>query len=924
AIHFHARGWQTGRIQNPNPKSAPALPLKRNHGNGKGEEKEEDAGAMHTGRATRTKDGATRTSGARRASTRRRRRVIGPRRGPVPPLPLLLLLLLAVGFCVLRASFPLVDAKGGSGADEEASSATDGGDGSPTTSPQAPGDEERSKYSGGGGTADGDVPVGGRRRPGPSPVEHPDDVDGGGDGRPSVAVEGQDDGEGGGGEEGDGGEEVADPDAAFEYGTPAFAAEVQRRHDAGLSVHDFVLARKLARERKAADEHKKQEEAGAAAAREWREKEEKRKKKEEEMKEKEQARMKAYEEGGIEAVKELHEREMEEARRAFRKKKAEELLEDHSNFFWMWRTRDSRRTDLEWLKIWEDDLGMGKYEASEWIDEFGSVVLLTAITRKVDEDPPEGMDRDEQARRTRDWLASQAAKERWPMERLKELLGEELELVLPFVHKATSGKWIKRPTEGRTYEDAEGNPTSEWQPPSYAPAAPKVTTTASAPTAGDIYTYEQVYEETFRPEMEEYDLLRFDPYSFSGAPLGGWGRATRSRLAALPIRLVSDFDGGMDLLYAPLGGGEDGDGMASGEEDDGGKADGAEPRDEGESAESSATKASSAVEASAADVRLSVGPHYAVRDAAGQKYVCRAYDEDEVVVLSRIDSAFHPAVTIWDEVAATADGKGADGGDADDGGESDPAEEADADKDGVRTKEFHFSVLDGDGDLSPGVRSHVAKLLRQMGMGDVARAMEGNEVGANVELDVEVVDLRGQLGDVGANLPAEELHSIVQAAALGAAGFNDDSKKKDDAKGSADGKGAGLGENPVPPAQLTPKEIHAVLSKLEGMCSQLHLGWWSYEWCHEMTTRQFHVAVKNQATGAKAPEYSIEDVTLVGRYGGEVQIIYPRGHYGGVVSQNRGRTSGCAFFLCAKGGLGLSSMRAPTWTVPLVINPAPA
>ena len=33
-------------------------------------------------------------------------------------------------------------------------------------------------------------------------------------------------------------------------------------------------------------------------------------------------------------------------------------------------------------------------------------------------------------------------------------------------------------------------------------------------------------------------MIKFDPYSFSGAPLGGWGRATRSRLATLPLRLV--------------------------------------------------------------------------------------------------------------------------------------------------------------------------------------------------------------------------------------------------------------------------------------------------------------------------------------------------------------------------------------------------
>ena len=50
--------------------------------------------------------------------------------------------------------------------------------------------------------------------------------------------------------------------------------------------------------------------------------------------------------------------------------------------------------------------------------------------------------------------------------------------------------------------------------------------------------------------------MKFDPFRFSGAPLGGWGRATRSRLATLPLRLVvgNDGSGGFPLLYGESGG----------------------------------------------------------------------------------------------------------------------------------------------------------------------------------------------------------------------------------------------------------------------------------------------------------------------------------------------------------------------------------
>jgi hypothetical protein len=49
-------------------------------------------------------------------------------------------------------------------------------------------------------------------------------------------------------------------------------------------------------------------------------------------------------------------------------------------------------------------------------------------------------------------------------------------------------------------------------------------------------------------------------------------------------------------------------------------------------------------------VQRSTGPHYTIHDATGQRYVFRAYVEDELIVRSRIDSVFNPAIAIWDDI----------------------------------------------------------------------------------------------------------------------------------------------------------------------------------------------------------------------------------------------------------------------------------
>ena len=525
----------------------------------------------------------------------------------------------------------------------------------------------------------------------------------------------------------------------------------------------------------------------------------------------------------------------------------------------------------------------------------------------------------------------------------------------------------------------------------------------------DTHDYGRVlHDSTFRPYVEEYDFIRFDPYSFSGAPLGGWGRATRSRLASLPIRLVvgsggdgsweGGFGGGLGLLFGggggdtAGGGGGGGEGAKEGaedelgggvvegaEEDDGGRqvtaivVDGDEdssPRevkdDDGDSsgaARSSDERGGEEATSSSSSppppgVRRSTGPHFSIHDATGQRYVCRTYPEDELAVSSRIDSAFYPAVTVWDEEAAAAvGGNNAEvGGGEDENGDASSrlagGDDGDELDDGATrrsgfAKKFQFSFPGGSGgggdigNLPDGIRASVLKMLRKLGMVDAAEALvaenrrlrqqqqrqrpddaaDDDVDGPFVHVEVEaldelaaaaadanidgvvnvmmIVDQNGVVVDgldlgggvvVGGNddeLAAAGIADIIRAAALGAGigGSKKDANK--DGGGGEDGGGrpkesnGGQSSSATPP-RLTVKEIYKLLDGLNGVCAQLHDGgWWSYEWCHQDTMRQFHVGFTNDSP----PTLEVHDVTLIGHFNGEMKIIYPKGIYDGKLTE---------------------------------------
>lgn len=300
-----------------------------------------------------------------------------------------------------------------------------------------------------------------------------------------------------------------------------------------------------------------------------------------------------------------------------------------------------------------------------------------------------------------------------------------------------------------------------------------------------VREYEVMWEETFQPAMEEYDMLRWDPYSFSGAPIGGWGRATRSRLATLPIRLVTDF-GGMDLMYAS-------DDEADGGDDTTEAVPAMDPS--GQSVMLSHGK-SSVIEATAevpaaptptpqkkyhhpipTDLRRSIGPHWTIYDATGQRFVCRTYDEDELVVLSRVDSAFLPAISVWDDESRFHH--------MPEERSAIPTQPTSGPTSNVIKKKFEFQIHGNNDVLPDEIISQVGDILMNMGMNaeveDVAEVqaqlqnMLGDaENGANVEVDVMVLDnvldmeravdeLQNQmLGDAAANADARDDAEITR------------------------------------------------------------------------------------------------------------------------------------------------------------------
>jgi Glucosidase II beta subunit-like protein len=89
--------------------------------------------------------------------------------------------------------------------------------------------------------------------------------------------------------------------------------------------------------------------------------------------------------------------------------------------------------------------------------------------------------------------------------------------------------------------------------------------------------------------------------------------------------------------------------------------------------------------------------------------------------------------------------------------------------------------------------------------------------------------------------------------------------------GAVDGiKSIDIAELAVKGAKLT-RLLKQIQQQWNGLCGQLHTGWWSYEWCFMQEVTQFHIEISaaesgdSSRTGA-AMQFSITDQTSLGKY----------------------------------------------------------
>jgi hypothetical protein len=61
------------------------------------------------------------------------------------------------------------------------------------------------------------------------------------------------------------------------------------------------------------------------------------------------------------------------------------------------------------------------------------------------------------------------------------------------------------------------------------------------------------------------------------------------------------------------------------------------------------------------------------------------------------------------------------------------------------------------------------------------------------------------------------------------------------------------------------QEIQQRLSRLSGLCAQMHPDWWSYEWCYDRKVTQFHINVDSLQAG-ESFDIQLEDITSLGRF----------------------------------------------------------
>jgi hypothetical protein len=261
-----------------------------------------------------------------------------------------------------------------------------------------------------------------------------------------------------------------------------------------------------------------------------------------------------------------------------------------------------------------------------------------------------------------------------------------------------------------------------------------------------------LYTDSF-PTNDEYDFTILDPNHLYGSPYGGFGRATPSRIAALPLKLPNvavDLENYGEFRF-----------------------------------------------------------YVETRDYLGRRFVCRTYHEDELEPESLEDSLYD-TVQLRQETPTPT-----------------PAEEAQTE---IETNEVDLATTSQAEATSGETRT--------------TDGSHGEEWAATTQAS-EV--------DTGGSESIPESSDTVNHF-IG--GINDNIVSNNDQLVTA-----------TSTESLKVKlaaEISRRLAKLDGICAQIHEGWWSYEWCHQSVIVQFHVHVGSDIT--QISEIKLLDETKLGKW----------------------------------------------------------
>ena len=272
--------------------------------------------------------------------------------------------------------------------------------------------------------------------------------------------------------------------------------------------------------------------------------------------------------------------------------------------------------------------------------------------------------------------------------------------------------------------------------------------------------------------LYEYDFQILDPHSIHGSPYGGFSRATKHRLAALPLHLPPIVSSSSSLSTSSVS--DDGT-EENGEEED------------------------------------AIYMH--VRDASGILFACRVYDEDELDPSSWNDGMFE----------APRFRK--------------PTTEQDSSVATTSSTATPTTVSDGDG-----------------GLPELIRAAVHSAVGAPTG------SVQTQRRTTTATAGAATANGGVQATDPMLA-FAPASVQKAAADAAAASNAPAIAPATTPPEEKDQARVAAQLAGLQGVCGQIHLGYWSYEWCFEQSITQYHIEYDMETNAVQ-----VDQVTDLGRY----------------------------------------------------------